>query len=189
MRKIFAVVLLSLTFAAISPTTHARTVSGVDVPERASVKGTTLVLNGAGMRVKFFFDIYVCGLYLPKAAHDTKSVLAQTGPRRVLMHFVYKKVGRDKLVDAWNEGFADNSSKAELAGLRKRIDAFNDLFETVSRGDIVLLDYEPDIGTRVSINGKDKGTIAGKDFNDALLRIWLGKEPVTNSLKREMLGK
>ena len=189
MRKTIVPVLFSFALATISPSTSAATVSGVDVPDHATVKGTSLVLNGAGMRVKFFFDIYVCALYLPKAAHDTKTVLAETGPNRVLMHFVYKEVGREKLVEAWNEGFEDNSSKSELARLRERIDAFNAMFTTVRRGDVVKLDYEPGTGTRVFIDGKDKGTISGKDFNDALLRIWLGKEPVTGSLKRAMLGK
>jgi hypothetical protein len=189
MRKTFAAVLVFLMLAGITSIARARTVSGVDVPDHVTVNGKTLVLNGAGMRVKFFFDIYVGALYLPRAVHDTKSVLAQTGPRRVLMHFVYKEVGRDKLIEAWNEGFEGNSSSSELAALRQRIDAFNALFDSVHRGDIVLLDYVPGSGTHVSINGKDKGTIAGKDFNDALLRIWLGKEPVTGSLKRAMLGK
>ena len=44
-------------------------------------------------------------------------------------------------------------------------------------------------GTQVTIKGTVKGVIAGKDFNDALLSIWLGEKPVTAKLKDEMLGK
>jgi hypothetical protein len=33
------------------------------------------------------------------------------------------------------------------------------------------------------------GTIKGKKFRVALLKIWLGKAPAQESLKEEMLGK
>jgi len=140
------------------------------------------------MREKFFFDIYVAALYLSKTAHDTDAILATPGPRRILMHFVYSEIDREKLVDAWNEGFEDNLTKEELTRLRPRIDIFNGFFTTVHRNDVVLLDYIPDTGTSVSINGQEKGRIQGQDFNNALLRIWLGREPVTSSLKQDLLG-
>ena len=189
MHKSIVVIVFCISLFAIVPVSSAHTVSGVEVPDQINVNGTSLILNGAGMREKFFFDIYVAALYLPKAVHTTEAVLASPGPRRVLMHFVYKEVGRDKLVEGWNEGFEDNLTKEQLAVLRKRIDAFNALFDTVKRGDVVLLDYAPDSGTTVSINNHQRGTIPGKDFNDALLRIWLGDEPVTQSLKHELLGQ
>jgi hypothetical protein len=40
----------------------------------------------------------------------------------------------------------------------------------------------------VSINTTEKGTIAGKDFNDLLLSIWLGDKPVGEKLRKELLG-
>ena len=43
-------------------------VGGVDVPEKVTVAGypQPLLLNGAGMRSKFFIDVYVGALYLPQ---------------------------------------------------------------------------------------------------------------------------
>ncbi|MGS0730103.1 chalcone isomerase family protein, partial [Shewanella sp. 0m-11] len=38
-------------------------------------------------------------------------------------------------------------------------------------------------------NGQAQATIAGEDFRQALLKIWLGKEPAQNSLKEAMLGQ
>ena len=52
----------------------------------------------------------------------------------------------------------------------------------------VLLDYLPGQGTRVTIKGDVKGVIDGKDFNDALLNIWLGDEPADDDLKEAMLN-
>ena len=40
----------------------------------------------------------------------------------------------------------------------------------------------------VTINGKNRGVVVGKDFNDALLKIWLGAKPVTKSLRNDLLG-
>ena len=106
----------------------------------------------------------------------------------MLMHFLYKKVGRDKLVDGWKEGFSGNSSVAEMEKLKARLADFNKLFTDAKKGDVILLDYLPDKGTRVTINGQAKGTIAGADFNKTLLKVWLGTKPADSGLKEAMLG-
>jgi hypothetical protein len=54
---------------------------------------------------------------------------------------------------------------------------------------VITLDYIPESGTRVTLNGEPKGeAIAGDDFYRALLRIWLGENPVDSSLKKALLG-
>jgi hypothetical protein len=165
-------------------------VGGVQIAPTAklSADGPTLVLNGAGMRKKLFVSVYVGALYLPKKASTTQEALAQTGPRRVLMHFVYDEVSAQKLVEAWNEGFASNHAEAELAPLRARIAQFNALFGGVKKNDVITLDYLPGEGTRVNYNDQTKGIIPGEDFNKALLNIWLGEKPVTANLKKALLG-
>lgn len=62
------------------------------------------------------------------------------------------------------------------------------LFTDVREGDEIILDYTPGQGTRVSIAGKDLGTIDGADFNRALLSIWLGANPVDEDLREALLG-
>jgi len=104
------------------------------------------------------------------------------------MHFVYSEVDKDKLVEGWNEGFHGNLSPQQFAALQDKINRFNGMFDTVKSGDEIFLDYIPGKGTEVRIRGQKKGVIAGKDFNDALLAIWLGKEPVSDELRQELLG-
>ena len=53
---------------------------------------------------------------------------------------------------------------------------------------MIYLDYIPGTGTRVTVNGEQKGVIAGKDFNSAMLDIWLGENPASSKLKKAMLG-
>ncbi len=168
---------------------HAKEIAGVMVQETVkTADGTTLILNGAGIRTKFFFDIYIAELYMQHPSSSAEKVVEDSGAKQVVMHFLYSEVSKEKLVDAWNEGFADNTESTELTGLQGKIDQFNDLFVTVKKGDVITLAYSPATGTTVSIAGIVKGVVEGKDFNDALLKIWLGKEPVTSSLKKAMLS-
>lgn len=181
-------VVLSLVLG--SAPSLAAEVAGVEIPETAQLGdgGSALVLNGAGVRKKFFFKIYAGALYLPERARTLSEVVAQMGPRRVLMHFLYGEVTREQLVEGWNEGFENNHTEAEMAALRPRLEQFNALFETVKEGDRIVIDYLPASGTRVTIRDEVKGMVPGRDFNDALLRVWLGDEPASRDLKRAMLG-
>ena len=148
-----------------------------------------LKLNGAGIRTKFFMDIYIGALYLTQPASQAKSVLNDPGPKRVLMHFLYKEVSREKLVDGWNDGFRANTPDAGFLKLKDRIDKFNAMMQTVKAGEEIVIDFLADKTTVVTIKGEKKGTIIGSDFQSALLNIWLGNEPVTEKLKKAMLGK
>jgi hypothetical protein len=169
-------------------TGSAREIAGVDVPETVSINNTGLVLNGAGVRKKFFIKIYVGALYLTAKRTTVEQILSDPGAKRIVMSFLYKEVGNEKLVEGWNEGFENNNSAGEIKALKDRINQFNSLFVTVRKGDVIQLDYLPDQGTQVWIKGKLKGTVAGEDFSRALLKIWLGTEPADTGLKEAMLG-
>ncbi len=173
----------------ISLPVHAKEMGGVMVQETVQTgDGIVLQLNGAGIRSKFFFDIYLAKLYMEHPANSAAEVIAAPGRKQLIMHFLYDKVEKEKLVDGWDEGFKGNTNTDEVARLEERINQFNELFSDVKKDDVILLDFSPDQGTVVTIVNIEKGTIPGKDFNDALLRIWLGEKPVTKSLKDKLLS-
>ena len=167
----------------------ATEVAGVLVPETASLDSDQLVLNGAGVRKKFFVKVYVGALYLTRKQDTVEAVLADEGAKRISMHFLYKEVERDKMVDGWNDGFRNNLSDTEFGKLQARLDRLNAMTETLRAGDMMRLDYVPGTGTSVWINDTEKGTVPGADFHRALLKVWLGKAPADNALKQAMLGK
>jgi hypothetical protein len=169
---------------------QAREFDGIEFPDKIALPNTskTVQLNGVGYRKKFFIKVYIGALYTEKLARSRDDVIALDGPKRVLMHFVYDEVSSEKLVDAWNEGFEENVAEDDLKKLQPQINKFNAMFPTVKAGDVIYLDYIPGSGTRVTINGDNKGVIAGRDFNNALLDIWLGEEPADKGLKKAMLG-
>jgi hypothetical protein len=173
----------------VATTAGAMELAGVSINDKVMTdEGSELYLNGAGIRAKFFFDIYIAELFLPTPAKTVEEIVGPDVRKRMVMHFLYDKVGRDKLVEAWEEGFSNNNSAEKAAGLRPRIDQFNSYFRDVIKGENVMLDYIPGQGTTVTIAGELRGVVAGKDFNDALLLIWLGDKPVTKKLKEQLLA-
>lgn len=163
-------------------------IEGITLPDTIELGGKKLQLNGAGIRTKFFFDIYVGGLYLEQHASSAKAVLTDTGNKRITMNFLYGEVDQEKLTDGWNEGFEKNQSRKDMQKLQDRLTRFNALFTTAHRGDSVEFDLLSDGSTHVSFNGSEKGVLEGVDFQQALLAVWLGKKPADKDLKQAMLG-
>ena len=168
----------------------AAEVSGVFIDaETEAENGELLVLNGAGLREKFWIDVYVGSLYLPTKSNDIGEILSKPESWRIQLDFVYKEVAQEKLLDSWREGFEKNQSAETLQQLQSRIEVFYRFFDTGAVAkDQFWFDYQPGIGTRVSKNRQSLGVIEGQDFANALLEIWLGNHPADKSLKKAMLG-
>ena len=182
-------IIVALALTLSSTMAIARDVTGVPLPETVTLGSRpALVLNGAGIRSKFFIKVYVGALYLPVRTRDVSAVLHHTGPVSMHMHFLHNEVSKEKLVKAWNEGFDANLDPAERTRLGARIARFNALFRTAHKGDIIRLDFLPGSGTTVTINNESRGVIEGEDFMQAWLRIWLGKHPADADLKQGLLG-
>jgi hypothetical protein len=185
MRSTMTRLALLVTMFAMPPA-FALTVEGVNVPESIAVADAPLVLNGAGVRKRFFIKVYVGALYLPAKQSSVEAILAEPGAKSVRMHFLYKE---DSLTGAWTDGFKGNNSEAELQALNDRLAQFNGFFRAVKAGETIFVDLLPNGDTRVSINNEPRGSITGADFQKALLKIWLGDKPADGGLKQGMLGK
>lgn len=180
-----------LTLAAASSWAQPMEVEGVKLDATAQVGNTALQLNGAGLRVKVFFKVYVAGLYVPQKANNVAQLLAQKGPRRITLTML-RNVDAESFTKALNDGLRDNHTEAQLAAMKPQIDALNASLKAAGeakKGDVIQLDFAPDSGTRVTVNGQVRGSaIAGEDFFTALMRIWLGDKPVDGNLKKGLLG-
>lgn len=189
-KKIMIKRLFTLCLIVIPFHLHALEIEGVEIPKQIALldPGNNIKLNGAGIRTKFVFNIYIGALYLKKKSSDVNTILTMPGQKRIMMHVLYDEVSKEKLTSGWTDGFQNNNSSEIFTSLKPRLDKFNTLFQTVKKGDIILLDYLPGIGTEVHINDGLKGMIPGDDFYQALLKVWLGNEPADANLKNAMLG-
>ncbi len=178
-----------ISYFLLFTSVQARTIADVAVAERIQHENnTTLILNGAGIRKKFFFKIYITSLYLPQKQTKVAKILAKDEPRQIILNFIHSKVPKAKIVKAWNKGFEENLSSQEHQQLASKIATFNRMFGDLNEGDKVILSYTPNKGTDVIINNKNKGNIASWQFNNALLKIWIGNEPASDDLKESLLG-
>ncbi len=184
--------LITFSLAVLPCTAPAAEVEGVKLPDtvRISDGGAELVLNGAGVRKRLLFRVYVGALYVQKKTSAANAAINDAGAKRVMMHML-RDVPADQFADALEDGLKNNNPAEELAKLDAQVKQLRAVFDAVKvakNGDVILIDYLPGSGTRVTINGVVKATIAGEDFNRALLRVWLGDKPADNDLKKGMLG-
>jgi hypothetical protein len=185
MRKLLLVCCLFLSWNA-----NALDLAGIHLVDKMKVGDTVLQLNGGGIRTKFFFKIYVGALYLPEKQISAEAIIADNRAHRVVMYILYK-LSSDKLFNSVNEAIEENLTPAELSALSVQLKQLAEIFDSVHEvkpNDIVTLDYLPASGTTITVNGSERGTIAGAAFSRALLKIWLGKNPVQDDLKKGMLG-
>ena len=83
----------SLAVAAMAVAAPARAVVRIDAavfPDTLSAGGTTLALNGVGVRVVFLVvRAYATALYLKQPAHTTDAVMSGPNPKAVLTSFLH----------------------------------------------------------------------------------------------------
>jgi hypothetical protein len=154
---------------------HGAVVGGVSVPDSTRVGPRTLVLQGAAVRSKLLFKVYVGALYLPEKRSEAPGILAADEPRRMELRFL-RDVGADALCAGWKEAAAANVP-GPTAGLAADFDRLCAWVPDVAEGSVIALTYLPGNGTTLEVDGLAKGTVAGKPFADALLAGWLGPRP------------
>jgi len=179
--------LLALLFVALMALPAAAIeVAGVTLEPAVTVNGHVLKLNGAGIRKKFFIKVYIGSLYSVKRLTSPAEALADKGDKLIRMNFLHSKVDKGKIIEAFSDGFANNSP--DLAG-SSEVKRFLSLFTAdFMRGDVVDLQLGSDGTVTARHNGKVLGSIPSGKLATAILRIYLGDRPADDALKTGMLG-
>jgi Chalcone isomerase-like len=167
---------------------HAKECLNVSFPDQAIVDGSTLALNGLGLRQATMLkvNVYVAALYVAKASTDPNAILGASTAKQLILHFV-RSVGRSDLNKAWDEGFEANA-KEQLPALKARMEKLKSLMADMKSGERLMFTHKPGAGIQVAVGGAVKGTVEGDDFAKAFLSIWLGAHPPNASLKAGLLG-
>nr|HPR18829.1 chalcone isomerase family protein [Candidatus Cloacimonadota bacterium] len=153
MRKICLIVVVLLCLLSIL---EALEIGGKNLPDKILAGDTELQLNGAGLRKKLIIKVYAGALYLTQKSHDAAQIAAADEPMAIRMHFIYKKVEPEKLIEAWNTGFA----KSDVSNLQNEIAAFNAWFrQDALKDDVYEMIYIPGNGTSLYINDILQGTL------------------------------
>lgn len=185
MRKTFMILIaIVMTISAL-----ATTIAGVKVADTKEFHGNNLVLNGAGIRKKAFFDLYVGALYLEKKSTDEKTVISGNEPMIIELNITSGLVGSKEMKEAVDDGFKNSVSPEQLALLSERINTFTSAFssEEIKKGDSFQFSAHNGVVT-ASKNGKELLSIEGEDFKSGLFGIWLGAKPADRNLKTSLLS-
>ena len=181
---------LSTLLLCLCANAQAVEVAGVKLADSVYLGSRDLQLNGAGVRSRFFLDLYVAALYLPEKSTSWAAVQADGGEKRIALHLLIG-ISADHLYSALNNAIEANHTPAELTALEAPLREFAAIFhaiDEIKKGDVVALDYLPGSGTQISVNGVAKGMVTGAPFNSALLKVWLGDKPAQADLKQKLLG-
>ncbi|HSP12449.1 MAG TPA: chalcone isomerase family protein [Salegentibacter sp.] len=186
MKKLLFLV-FAFVFIAVAP---AQTkAGGATLPNSVTFEGKTLVLNGVGVREKFWMDMYAGALYLNAKSSNASAIMGANEPMAIKLHMVSKMITSDRMIEAVNEGF-ENSTRGNTASLKSEIEKFKGFFkEEIKINDVFDIVYLPSKGVVVFKNGNELGTIKGIAFKKALFGIWLSENPADKKLKSGMLGK
>lgn len=179
-------IILSVAPGFVAVGARSAELEGVQMADTLAVGDTTLKLNGIGVRTRFILDVYVGALYLPHAATSTRAILESDAPRAIIIEFL-RDVGRDKIRDAYREGFMANApdqTRREHANIARLLDLIPD----VHKGERIVFAYQPGIGATITMPGSMQASFEGREFADAYFLLYLGPHPADENLKAAMLG-
>lgn len=186
------VALCATTAAGAVPSpARAVQVEGMRFDDAARVGGKELQLNGTALRAGFLAKGYVAALYLQEKARNATVVLGTSGAKRLQLRML-RETEPPAIMRSLRRGISDNHSETQVQGLAARLAQFERTLAelgTAHKGDVINLDFSPQTGTVVAINGTPRGRpIPGEDFYQAVLRVFLGERPVDPDVKRGLLG-
>ncbi|MCO5110276.1 MAG: chalcone isomerase family protein [Burkholderiaceae bacterium] len=187
LRTLFIAVSLcwsTASFAAVE-------LAGVKVEDSISIAGTTLQLNGAGIRYKGPFKVYVGDLYTTQPVKSLDELIAAPGPKRLTMTFL-REINSADFGKLLTRGIEDNVSRNEISKIIPGMIKMGDIFaanKAFVPGDVCALEWDPAKGLSIWAKGK----LQAEPFKDpaffrALMSIWFGHTPADWKLKDQMLG-
>lgn len=193
MRKTMHALFLAagLCWGAAATAAVAVELAGVKVEDAVTVSGTKLQLNGAGIRYKGPFKVYVGDLYTTRRVSSLDDLIAAPGPKRLSMTFL-REINSTEFGKLLTRGMEDNVSKQELSKIIPGMIKMGDIFaanKSFAPGDVCSLEWDPAKGLSVYAKGK----LQAEPFKDpafyrALMSIWFGNTPADWKLKDELLG-
>ena len=183
---------LACVWSALGASAAQVDVAGVKLNDTLELRGSTLQLNGAGVRYKAVFKVYAAGLYMGKKVSTPEEALAAPGPKRVAITML-RDIDADELGRFFTKGVEENSPKSEMVNLIPGLLRMGRMFsdqKQLKAGDTFTIDWLPGTGTLVTVRGVPQpDPVKEPAFFNALLRIWLGPAPADWKLKDALLGK
>jgi len=119
--------LLIALFFCLSLSARAFELNGVQLEDSVHLGNSNLLLNGAGVREKYFFDLYVVALYLSAKKSSLEEVLADAKEQRIELYMLRGMKAEDMLFRI-NRGIENNLTDEELRALKGELQELESIF-------------------------------------------------------------
>lgn len=182
-------ILLSfLSIIFVSSSLNAKSIKGVEIPEKLNLDSKELILNGAGIRKATLFKVkvYVSSLYLIKRESDATKIINQEGVKQLNMQFLMG-LNRKKLTDAWTKSLREHCPK-DCSELKAGLSKLNSYMKSVRKKDRFEFTIYPNKVLAV-IKGEKKEAILGKSFVQAFLKVFVGPKEIDEGMAKSLRGQ
>lgn len=189
-KQLLRTLLAGACLTACLPAQPANDLGGVRLDDSTQVGGRQLQLNGAGVSKRLMFKVYAMGLYLPDRRRHASEVLAADGPRRMTILPLRAISGEDFFEAVMSDLSPERFGAPEvLQHLVQLAEAIARQPGGLRKGDVLNLDWVPDVGAVVSLNRRPLAApVRNVAVYQALLAVWLGEKPTDPALKAQLLG-
>ena len=161
----------------------ALTVEGQSYPASLQIEGKTLKLVGAGLREKWFFDVYTMAAYSESGSCDRQRLIKDDEVKLLKLNML-RDVSAQKMASTIGESFEEHMPKNADAQLKAQRRTFESYFKKeCSEGTVLEFMYVPGKGTLLKQNGEEMGPVLeGKAFQEVLWDIYFGKDTCCDDL-------
>lgn len=181
----FIALILVLGSFIYLPRVNALTISDTQIKDTLSFEGQNLLLNGAGIRTKVFFKVYIGALYVSSKTKDADAIIDSATPRIIELTFL-RAVDGEKISTAFREGFTKNCI-ARCEELKPKIEELAKAVPAIKQGQLLQITATKE-GVSLSLDGKSMAQVKAQDLGKEMTRIFIGKNPPTEDLKKGLLG-
>lgn len=132
------------------------------------------------------FDIVEISLYRPSSI---EAVNATPTDHALSLRFEYgRSFTREQLIAQGDKALQAEFSAEEIAQHAATLQKLNEAYRDVEKGDAYRLDYQPDQGLSLALNGQPLVTIDDPAFARFYLKIWLGQREECEPIRRQLLS-
>jgi Chalcone isomerase-like len=167
-------------------------IADVAFPNEVTVGGQKLAINGAGMRFRFGLRIYAAALYTPTKLTKNEDVTKPSVAKRLQL-VAQRDVQGDDFGKLFSRGMEENMSKEDFAKIINGVIRMGNIFadgKTFKKGEVIIVDVVPGTGLITNFRGKQQGEpIKEPEFSENFFKIWFGKKPADEALRKALLGE
>ncbi|CAN8140297.1 Chalcone isomerase domain-containing protein [uncultured Thiomicrorhabdus sp.] len=140
-----------------------------------------LPLRSQSTATWLFIDVYNAYLYAPRNT-QARTVLDKQTPLKLRLCYLHE-ISKEEFVEAASKALPQSLD----APLKQAVKGLHQAYQKVQPNDCYQLSYSPQQGVILSLNDKPVYQSKTPGFKELYFGIWLGKEPLSESVKEDLL--